>query len=55
MPDNERRSLDRREHIIVRMSKEERANIREAAAAMDTSMNDLVRNRIGDLLVKSGE
>lgn len=50
MADIDRRSQDRRAHIIVRMSDAEREAIRKAAAANGTTITDLVRDRLGDLI-----
>lgn len=50
MADIDRRSEDRRARVIVRMSDAERDAIRKAAAERGETINDLVRERLGDLI-----
>lgn len=50
MADIDRRSPDRRAHILVRMSDAERDAIRKAAAERGETITDLVRERLGDLI-----
>lgn len=50
MADNDRHSEDRRARLVVRMSDAEREAIRKAAAAKNTTVTDLVRGRLGDLI-----
>lgn len=50
MANIDRRSPERRARVIVRMSDAERDAIRDAAAAHGTTVTDLVRDRLGDLI-----
>lgn len=50
MPDIDRRSLNRRAHIIVRMSHKDREAIRKAAARQGMSVTELVHERLADIL-----
>lgn len=50
MADLDRRSEDRRAQIVVRMSHAEREALHRVARREGTTINDLVRERVADLL-----
>lgn len=54
MADLDRRSVHRRTQIVVRMSKAEREALHVAAKRQGTTINDLVRERMADLLPTQG-
>jgi hypothetical protein len=50
MADLDRRSEDRRAQIVVRMSHAERETLHRVAEAEGTTITDLVRDRMADLI-----
>lgn len=50
MADLDRRSEDRRTQIVVRMSKAEREALHRVAESEGTTITDLVRDRVADLI-----
>lgn len=50
MADMARRSADRQAQIVVRMSPAEREALRAAAERSGTTVTDLVRDRVSDLI-----